>query len=81
MPFLWYNTTIMRQTSKATTVQFKELVREVGTIRSLLISMIGQDAEGRYRPEFVRGILNAGQEKTTHTFRNATQFLRDLKSV
>ena len=55
------------------------LGREVRTLRSGLISMIGEDPEGSYRPEFVKEILKAAEEPPTRRFVNAGRFLASLR--
>jgi len=57
------------------------LKREVRTLRSLLISVIGKDEEGAYRPQFVRETLKAAREKPTHSFRGARSFLAELERI
>lgn len=54
------------------------LEQEVALLRAGLISLLGEDAEGVYRPEFVRDLLRAAQEKATETFRDEETFLADL---
>lgn len=57
------------------------LKREVRTLRSLMISVVGRDEEGAYRPQFAREILNAAREKPSRSFRNARAFLAELEQV
>lgn len=61
--------------------EVNELKREVHSLRSFLISWVGKDSEGEYRPAFVRRIAKATQEKPTLTFKDAKSFLDDLKNV
>lgn len=57
----------------------KNLAHEVALLRSLAISVVGQDDEGSYRPEFVKKILQASFEKPTESFVNADDFLRKVE--
>ena len=67
--------TISRQHEK----QLQHLKHEVSVLRSFVISMIGEDKEGRYRPKFVKEILKASQENPEHTFRDPQSFMDQLK--
>lgn len=55
--------------------------RDVRTLRSLLISLVGEDREGVYRPAFIRDLLAASVERPTRKFRGADQFLRDIAGL
>lgn len=61
--------------------QIEKLSQDVQLIKSLLISVVGKDTEGVYRPEFVREILSASKERPTQRFKNASSFLQELQSV
>jgi len=55
------------------------LKREVRTLRSFLISVVGKDEEGAYRPQFVREVLRAAREQPTRSFENAHSLLKELE--
>lgn len=55
------------------------LKHEVRSLRSLLVSVAGEDREGLYRPEFVRELQRAARQKPTRAFRNARSFLDELR--
>lgn len=59
--------------------EVSHLRQEVRSLRSLLISFIGEDTEGSYRPEFVREILRASRQLPTMAFRDAQTFLAELR--
>lgn len=60
--------------------EVSELKREVKLLRSAVIGIVGErDPEGEYRPEFVEAVLEAAEEPATHVFRNAKDFLRQLR--
>lgn len=61
--------------------EVQELKHEVHSLRSLLISWIGKDEEGEYRPAFVERMIAAAHDASTHEFKNAASFLRELKKV
>jgi len=61
--------------------RLRSLEREVARYRSFLISFAGEDAEGAYRPEFVKHVLDAADERPTKTFRGTAQFLNELGRV
>lgn len=63
------------------TARVRALETDVLLMRSLLISLVGEDDEGEYRPEFVREMLARASEKPTHTFKNKKQFLKLLAPV
>ena len=54
------------------------LQKEVSVLRSAVISIIGQDNEGVYRPEFVKEILEAATETPQYRFLGKESFLADL---
>lgn len=55
-----------------------QLKQEVASLRSLVISLIGKDKEGEYKPEFVREVLKTAQEKPGYTFKTPKEFLTQL---
>jgi len=59
--------------------EIKNLRREVGVLRSAIISILGRDREGKYRPEFVKEVLLASKETPTGRFTNTDSFLKELK--
>ena len=53
---------------------------ELARMRSLFISVIGQDNEGEYRPEFVEEILKiADQKQSGVEFTSAGDFLNQIR--
>ena len=54
---------------------------EVVLLRSAIISLLGEDQEGQYRPEFVKKILKAATEKPKFAFNGSAEFLKQLKST
>ena len=54
---------------------------EVLRFRSALVSLLGKDEEGAYRPAFVARILNATTKKPQQTFKGAKNFLKELRRV
>lgn len=61
--------------------ELQHLKHEISLLRSFMISVIGEDNEGQYRPEFVKEILKASQEKPEYVFKNARSFLAELKRL
>ena len=57
------------------------MTKEIAMLRSFAVSIVGRDAEGEYRPEFVREILNVAHEKPMRRFRfaNARAFLAEIE--
>lgn len=66
-------------TTKTVTKIVNNLTNEVKVLRSLVISVIGKDNEGEYRPAFVKGVLKAARQKPTENFSNSKDFLKKLK--
>lgn len=60
--------------------ELKHLKEEMKIVKSLLISLIGKDKEGNYRPEFVKEILKAAKEKPRYTFKGGKEFLKQLQN-
>ena len=54
------------------------LQQEVSLLRSAVIGLIGEDPEGRYRPEFVESTFAALKRQPTRRFVSAKQFLDDI---
>jgi len=67
--------------TKKINTELTDLKQKVQILRSLLIGLLGQDKEGRYRPEFVKKILKAVGEKAEFSFKNEKVFLSQLKKV
>jgi hypothetical protein len=65
-------------TQTYTQPKFSKLEREVKLLRSFSIGIAGKDKEGNYRPEFVKKILRAAQEKGKFIFKDKESFLSRL---
>lgn len=59
--------------------ELRSIRREINVLRSLVVSLIGEDREGSYRPSFVKAILEAAGEKPIHKFISPTALLSKLK--
>ena len=57
------------------------LEREVNSLRSAIISFIGQDDEGFYRPKLVKEVFKATKEKPRYKFKNADFFIKELSQI
>jgi len=59
------------------------ITKEIEMLRSFAVSIIGRDAEGEYRPEFVREVLHAVHEKPLRRFHftNAKAFLAEIEQA
>lgn len=80
MVVLWYSHMAIKNPStksKRTT----KLEKEVGRLRSALVSLIGEDHEGAYRPQLVRKLLKEASETPTKTFTSPNAFLDDINGV
>jgi hypothetical protein len=69
------------QTKENLEKKVEKLAEEVAFLKSAVISMIGVDDEGEYRPEFVEEILRLAKKEPTHEFKGSDSFLEDLASV
>ena len=58
--------------------EIKNVKREVNILRSFAIVIAGKDPEGEYRPEFVREILRAVNEKAPFKFTTPETFLKNI---
>lgn len=58
-----------------------ELANEVRRLRSLVIGLVGRDPEGMYRPEYVRRLLAVASKPSTHIFKDAKSFLKELSDT
>ncbi|MDO8622384.1 MAG: hypothetical protein Q7R80_04095 [bacterium] len=61
--------------------EFNGIRRDVRTLRSLLISFVGEDREGAYRPTFVRETLSTSAERPTRRFHSAAAFLDEIAAL
>lgn len=61
------------------TTNLKKLQKEVELLRSFVIGHMGRDPEGEYKPEFVKRILEAVNEKPEFVFDKKT-FLKKIRS-
>lgn len=59
--------------------ELTSLKHEVRSLRSLLVSVAGEDREGSYRPEFVRELRRAARQKPNRAFINAHSLLGELR--
>lgn len=73
----------MAQTTvfKKLDTRLNKLKQEIFTLRSFLISIVVEDKEGDYRPEFVKEIFKAAKEKPGHVFVDRYSFLAELKRL
>lgn len=73
----------MAQTTvfKKLDIKLNKLKQEVFTLRSFLISIVGEDKEGNYRPEFVKEIIKAAKEKPDLVFVDRHSFFAELKRL
>jgi len=65
---------VLNHNSKISSIQ-----KEIELLRSFIIGIAGKDEEGEYKPEFVKRILKAPQEKPKYTFRNKQDFITQLR--
>lgn len=57
------------------------LANEVTILRSVVISVVGKDSEGVYKPAFVKSVLKNAKNKAIGTFTNAQDFLRQIEKA
>jgi hypothetical protein len=57
------------------------LQQEISLLRSAVISVVGKDSEGAYRPEFVEQVFADIKRKPTRVFTTPEKFLRDVRST
>lgn len=56
-----------------------KLYQEVSSLRSGLISLLGEDPEGKYRPEFAAKVFAAARQRPTKRFSSKKRFLVSLR--
>ena len=64
-----------KQTHRPSSNTLAILKQEVELLRSLVISTVGKDKEGEYRPEFIKRILKSVKSKPKHTYKDSKSFL------
>lgn len=57
-----------------------KLQHEIETLRSFIIGVLGQDKEGKYKPEFTKKILRASSEDAPFVFKDKESFLKKVRS-
>lgn len=57
--------------------EIRDLTQEMRLLRSFLSSFLVKDEEGEYKPEFVKKILKAVQEKPIGIFKDKKSFLKE----
>ncbi len=55
--------------------------QEITLLRSAIAGLVGVDAEGAYRPEFVAQTLGSLKRVPTHTFTDTKKFLADIENA
>lgn len=55
-------------TANKLNTKIDKLEQEIRILRSFLISIVGEDRDGKYRSEFVKEILRAAREKPNYIF-------------
>ncbi|MGZ8843108.1 MAG: hypothetical protein ACXW18_05565 [Pyrinomonadaceae bacterium] len=61
------------------TNEVESLKQEVGLLRSLLISVVGEDQEGQYRASLVKELFKAATETPTREYSGPGSLLAQLK--
>lgn len=65
--------------SKLNTLE--NIQREMKLFRSFVVSVIGEDKEGKYNQKFVNELFKAIKEKPTRSFNNSKYFLDELRKI
>lgn len=73
------NTVTAPASSKLNTLG--DIQREMKLLRSFVVSVIGEDKEGKYNQKFVNEIFNAVREKPARSFGNPKSFLYELRGL
>ena len=55
--------------------------QEVRSLRSFVISVLGKDTEGEYRPQLVEELLRASMERPAYEYTGAGSLLKQLEEV
>ena len=59
----------------------QQIKREVRSLRSFFISMVGEDPEGNYKPEFVKKMRKSIDDKPIYAYAWPGSLLKQLKDV
>ncbi len=57
------------------------LSRDINLLKSLIISVVEKDTEGRYKESFIKKILKAANREPTDTFTTGKKFLEKVRQV
>lgn len=68
-------------TANKLNTKIDKLEQEIRILRSFLISIVGEDRDGKYRSEFVKEILKAAKKKPNYIFSGGDSFLAALKRI
>ena len=66
-------------TTKSLTRKMTALQHEIRVLRSVMIGMVGHDAEGEYKIELVKEVLQKSKEATSHKYMGRGSLTADLK--
>jgi len=61
--------------------ELEKLQNEIDSLRSVVISLIGEDKEGHYKTSFIADILKGSTEMPDQVFTEEKSFLKKLTSV
>ena len=61
--------------------QVVNLQLKVDALHNALVSMLGEDAEGNYRPEFIKELLESLKEKPEFTYTDSDTFLEQVNDA
>lgn len=68
-----------QQTIEKLNANISRLQREIELLRSFAIGEISKDAEGKYKPDFIKKILRASRVKANFVFKDKQSFLAELR--
>ena len=71
----------LHQMISKTENRISEMQRQITSLRSAVISIIGEDKEGKYRRGFVKDTLMASREKPVFSFQNKDGLLKQIHNV
>lgn len=61
--------------------EVNQLKQEIRSLRSFVISVVGKDPEGNYKPEFVQRVHKAVNDKTIYAYTGPGSLLKQLKNL
>ena len=73
--------TLEKNKHLSTIREVKKIKRDIRSLRSFFISMVGEDPEGNYKPQFIEKMIKAMDDKPLYAYTGSGSLLKQLKNL